>query len=393
LRTLRRPWAWANAHEDRIRAVTAVLAAALPILFLLAALVQAAPFVDDVPLDSREGDDWVSYKLFAHSVYRDGLSMPVMAGAYGAQEGTVHGFLYIYFVAGVFAVFGENSSFVYVVQSALIGAAASLVHLGWRRVLSPLAALAVLLGAALLAFADIYRSIGFRLLSENLFVFLLAATFAAYVEAHWRRSAWLATGAGILLGLAVLSRTNFLVAGLCLLAAAAAYARIRAAGVAIPAMLGIGFAVGMLPLPLRELAATGAPDLILLKPNPGDLYPPPTGSIGELVEHYVRRVLFTIGFTTAQEPGYRWRPHWLLLWSGALAWLIWRVRRPRLDPPETFALLVIVTYLGPVIALSYPSNYGARMITVALPIVLGLAILGFDRWARGRDGVSRPGGG
>lgn len=390
MRILRRVGAWADARAPRLRRAADLLAMAIPVAFLLAALVQAAPFVDDVPLDSTEGDDWVSYKLFADSVLRGGLAMPII-GAYGAQEGTVHGFIYAYFVAGVFAVFGENTAYVYVVQGMLIGAAASLVYLGWRRVLSPLASLVLLIGAAVFVYADIYRSIGFRLLSESLFVFLLAAAFAAYAEAHSRRSAVLALGAGTLLGLAVLSRTNFLVAGLSLLATTVGYALARRVGAGVPLMLLLGFAIGMSPLPLRELAATGTPDLILLRPNPGDLYPPPTGSVGELVEHYGRRLLFTIGFTTAQESGYRWRPHWLLLWIGALAWAVWRVGRPRLDAREVFVLIVIVTYLGPVIALSYPSNYGARMITVALPLVLGLGIRWLDRWVAPRGpGASAP---
>lgn len=376
---LRRLAVWASARESRLRRAGDLLAVLIPFVFLAVALLQAAPFVDDVPLNSTDGDDWVSYKLFAHSIFRDGLAMPVI-GAYGAQSGTVHGFIYSYFVAGVFSVFGENTAWVYVAQSALLGASASLLYLAWRRVLSPLAALGLLLGAAGLVYVDIYRAIGFRLLSENLFLFLLMAAFAGLVEAHRRGSGVVALLAGIALGLAVLSRTNFLVASGALLVMSTVYAARRRVAAGVTLALIAGFIIGMSPLPLRELAATGQPDVLLLKPNPSDLYPTPTESVPAFVEHYARRAVFTLGFTTAQEPGYRWRPHWMVLWAGFFAWAAWRLRRPRLGLREIAVLLVILTYLGPVIAFSYPSNYGARMVTVVLPLVLSLGVMWADRW-------------
>lgn len=371
---------WSEVHAASLRHAGAILAVAIPVLFLVAALVRAAPFVDDLPLPSSEGDDWVTYKISALSIVHGGLTMPSM----GIYAGTVHGFVYNYFVAAIFAVVGENTAWVYVAQGVLLGASASVIYLTWRDALSPLGGLVLLAGTAAIVYVDVFRNIGFRLLSENLFLFLLAASLYLIVEAH-RRPSWRAAAlGGLALGTAVLSRTNLLVASVAILAVALVNSALRRTPAAVAAAAVAGYLVGMSALPVRELAATGIPDLQLLVPTKDDLNLPDTSSLAAFADHYVRQVLFTLGFATAIEPAYRIRPHWPFLWLGAFAYAWWRIRgswstrRIRLDLREGLVLLVLVLYLGPVLALSYPSNYGGRMLTVVLPLVLALGIIFVD---------------
>ena len=95
-----------------IRTVIAVLLIGYPLLLGIPGLLRAWPFVDDVPLLAQPVDDWESYKLYAHSILRDGLGIPAVQGLYGSQAlaGVPRAFFYNYFLAGLFFVFGERFS-------------------------------------------------------------------------------------------------------------------------------------------------------------------------------------------------------------------------------------------------------------------------------------------
>jgi len=94
--------------------------------------------------------------------------MPAVRGPYRRPGG----FLYNYFLAGLFRALGINASYVYVVQSLLLGVSVSLMYLAFRPCLAPVSGLVYLGAVALFMYAD-YRRFAFRLLSENLLLFLL----------------------------------------------------------------------------------------------------------------------------------------------------------------------------------------------------------------------------
>jgi hypothetical protein len=91
--------------------------------------------------------------------------------------------------------------------------------------------------------------------------------------------------------------------------------------------------------------------------------------------YYARRILFCAGLTTVLElPIYYLKPHWLVMWIGASIYT-WRLlKRHHLEFWEAFALLFILMYLGPLIAIADINNYGVRMIVPAMPIVLLLGV-------------------
>ena len=95
------------------------------------------------------------------------------------------------------------------------------------------------------------------------------------------------------------------------------------------------------------------------------------------VDFYGRRVLFCAGLTTIFGLRIYWlRPHWIIMWAGALLFL-WRVvKRRRLEFWEAFAITFIAMYLGPLLAVAQINNYGVRMIVPVLPMLLLLAIVG-----------------
>jgi hypothetical protein len=75
---------------------------------------------------------------------------------------------------------------------------------------------------------------------------------------------------------------------------------------------------------------------------------------------------------TLDLPWYYLKPHWLVIWFGALLYLGRVIRRRRLEFWEAFALISIVTYLLPLIAIADISNYGVRMIVPVVPVVFVL---------------------
>lgn len=201
------------------RRVAEPIAAALrkPLIFTIAAVVfcgiaawnavsRLPGFVDDVPPISLNvrGDDWQRYKYYAIDILENGPAMRIVNEEYSVPGG----FLYNYFVAGIFAVAGRNSTYVYVVQAVLVALGALLFYAGARRYLSPEAGLLFFLLAAFALYRGIYHYLSFRLLSENLAVPLIALSVITLLHAHEKDSLSLYVLTGVLLGAVVLTRPN-----------------------------------------------------------------------------------------------------------------------------------------------------------------------------------------
>lgn len=345
------------------------IAAGLPIVFVLLAVLKAWPLVDDVPLDGPQGDDWFFYRRLAASIMSGGLSMPGI----DSYVLVPHGFLYPYFLAGVFSIFGDNASIAYVVQAALAGVSG--IALWWlvRRRSEPMVGIVFLAAIGVVLYVDFIRRISFKLLSENLFLFLFAIFLVALARAYSRRSHAGAAIAGVLLGLTVLSRTSITASalGIVLLACAYGPAR-RETTLSWGLTLAVAFAVTMCLLPLREYEAVGRPnfDLIL---NNGDWVPAPDGLVAQ-AEYYGRRVLFTLGATGFVMEEFRVRPHWFAIWCGAAAYLVARIRSRQWPTiGEAAVLIFLPLYLGPVIMVAGIENYGGRMVAAAIPFAALLA--------------------
>lgn len=321
----------------------------MPLAFALLGAIRAAPFLDDVPLDVPSGDDWLVYKVRAHSVLVDGLTMPIVAGPYGG----FHGFLYIYFLAAIFRLFGENTAFVYVIQAALLGVAAILFFLLARPWLTLPWQLVVFAAIVLELYVDVFRAISFRLLSENLALPLVAGGLLLYTRGR-------SFAAGLDLGLLLLARPTFTAAvtwlGIVRAAKAVVDRRLLA-----PVAFAIGIALGVVWLPLRDWFAVGRPGSALFSDT--RLWTIASGS-GELVS----RILFVLGVTTPASAEYRWRPHWIALWI-LVAAAVW-IRRRHLDWIDAALAGAIASYAVSNVLVGDPANYGGRAVAVLMPLLI-----------------------
>src|SRR5580765_736366 len=233
-------------------AIYCVLAVAMVLAFH--SNVQALfPLTNDV---SPSGDDWWSYHRYAVSVLNGGLSMPAVQGPYTRPGG----FGYVYFVAAVYAVAGIRSQAVYLVQTFLLALSVlGFVHT-FRRRLAPLYLLVYGLLVIVFMYLDHFRFYTFRLLSENLLIFLLAPLFIACERLLASGSRLAAAATGLLAGACFLVRPNTL-----LLAPAWALLLLyrkrdrRAAVNGAIVIAGLLFMAGLLLW--RDYAATSAFDL------------------------------------------------------------------------------------------------------------------------------------
>jgi hypothetical protein len=372
-----------------------LLSGAVPIVFCYLALQRAGGFADDVA-PSRGPEDWARYKLYALSILQGDLALSIVDGPY-VRPG---GFLYIYFLAGVFKLLGENTSYVYVLQSAMLGLAIPLMYFTFGRYLSHLAGFTYLALLAISLYLDCYANYSFKLLSENLLVFLLPVFLLLALRGYESSSALLGAAAGGVLGMMLLTRPNLLAVALAVTVLWFGYAvRGGRQPLVIPALFFLAWCGTFSLMLLRNYAVTQQISLAVITDTrdwlaprhsgidrylPAGLSSPPL----QVLEYYGRRILFTVGFLPALEPDFRIRPHWIAAWLALLVYIAFRcwTRRPLLFW-EAVACSYVALYLAPLVAVASISNYGFRMIVPVVPVVLVFACRLVDL-ARGSIGLT-----
>jgi hypothetical protein len=346
--------------------------AVLLVLFVVLAIRRCGDFVEDVSEATATGEDWLAYRQNALSIVDHGMTMPAVQGNY-VRPG---GFLYNYFVAAVFAVTGPNSSYVYVVQAALLALSVGLMAAAFRSYLSVTTLWYFAIGLAATAYLDVFRYYTFKLLSENLLIICLSGWWLSMTAAIRRPSSGaLFCVSGAALGLCALTRPNLLPLGP--VVAGILWIRRMRDGVAPRGVVlfAAGFVACASLLVWRNLAATGQIDLSVLTYT-GDWMRPSAGGLAAL-EFYSRRALFSVGFLPLLDAAYSVRPHWVLAWAGVAAFCVAAWSRG-LETWELLVVAFIAVYLGPLIAVAHLTNYGYRMIVPVVPAVLLLAFRAVD---------------
>jgi Dolichyl-phosphate-mannose-protein mannosyltransferase len=348
-------------------------------------------------------DDYEEYHYYAVDVVEHGPAMRASPVPYVRPAG----FLFVYFVALCYRVFGVHPPVVFVVQSAMLGASVALLFLAFRRGLGPPGQITLLGALAAFAFLDMGRHYARQLFSENLLIFCLAlfcylARLGFVEHRRWARIAALAV-----LGAIPLTRPNallFVPATLGWLALRGRGPRLgRDLALGLVAMVAVFGAMG-----LRNHAAGGG--WVMFTPTawhmldvPGYGYQLPgaeavlgpverrEGALAvvwltahavwhhpaRVLPEYARRILFVAGFLPLGQPTLRYRPHWMLMWSVLAVALAWRLRRgPRPGPMMELLLIWLAAYLGPLVAMSSIDNYGFRYVVPGvLPAVAGTVVV------------------
>jgi hypothetical protein len=323
------------------------------------------------PLSNDVGpsaDDWWSYHHYAVSVLNGGMSMPAVQGLYTRPGG----FGYVYFVAAIYAFFGVRSQAVYLIQTLLLALSVFGFVYAFRRRLTPFYLLFYGLLVIVFFYLDHFRFYTFRLLSENLLIFLLAPLFIAFERLLSSGSRLAAVATGFLAGACFLVRPNTL-----LLAPAWAllllYRKRDKRTVINGAIVIVGVILMAGLLLWRDDAATAAFGLRVVTTRQDWLHP---SSIGAAFPFYGLRILYVLGYLHGLIPEFGSLRYWYAAWAGVLLLVGWSLRNRQIDDLDLGALVFLAAYYGPLIAVADITNYGIRMLTPAMPVVLYLAVRG-----------------
>jgi hypothetical protein len=369
--------------------VLTLVTLALCAIAALAAARHRRPLVEDVVtipvsdvIRGHRMDDWERYKTLALDILDHGPSMPSLQENYY----TPGGFLYCYFVAGVYAMLGRNSALVYVVQAMLLPLAIALWFIVGRRVLTPPLALAYPLLTAVLLYRNMYADLTFRLLSENLVMPLIPLAVLAFIAARERDSVALHALSGVLTGIVALTRQNleFVIPLLALVALLYGRGDRRARIVSACAFIG-GAIAGLAPLAIRNGVVTG--HFTIASQRQWRLVPKPAwfrGRATPLLRLFGERALYCLGILSPRvSHGVVWaiNKQFLLASVAALAQLLLALRTRRLPFIDALCAAWLLAAYIPFVALPSLGGYGMRFQWPTAPLVVLLACRLVDRYA------------
>jgi hypothetical protein len=362
--------------REHLRGVSSGLAGlllAVVVLFTAMGLYSSLGFRDDVNEATSSGDDWLMYKGMALNILDEGWTIPAARWNYFRPGG----FLYNYFIAAVFALTGRNVAYVYLVQAVLLGISVAVLTIAFRPFLLVPTQYVFAVMVAGSAYLDVYRNYTFKLLSENLLVFLLPFFWLTVtnVMRHRERPAALLL-CGFVFGLCALTRPNLM--PFMPVIALVMWWRLSLGIRQVAAML-VGFAACVSMMVVRNYEVTGQLSLAVVTGS-SDWMRPPEKTLTSAVVFYGRRILFSIGFLPMLIEVYHVRPHWVLAWCGVVA----RAGRRQFETWEVLVIVFIVIYLGPLVAVGIIESYGYRMISPVIPFVMLLAVRVLDLKLRER---------
>jgi hypothetical protein len=356
----------------------------LPLFFVTLTLLR----LSSLPLmeDHDSGvDDWILYAQHARDIVENGILMPTVQEDYVIPAG----FLYNYFIAFWMFLFPDDLRPVFLCHSLLLGLSVVLLHKALLLDIPARAAAVSMAVLCMVAFVDVHRNYTHQLFSENLALFLVCAfLFVArtrILEGKFRSILL----AALLLATAFLTRPNlalFTVIGMMLLA----YHVVRQGRAGLVVMSLLLFAVVFSLLAVRNYLITGNITFLpmsgdaldyFIRNNPSSL----EEGIFPFLFFYVKQTLFTLGALPVLVPEYNFRPHWVLLWGGAI-YLSWTTLAGKERPPWLFLLvLFLITFFGTLILVAPLHIYGYRMLVPGLLPLAAMSILGWTKLLKQRQ--------
>jgi len=394
------------------------------IAFLVLGLFRLYPYNNGLEgmLGSELNDDWVRYARLGMDIKRNGLEISSVKGPYDWPAG----FLYNYFVAVCFLIFGENLMPIYLIQHLMVGLSIALVYWTFKDRMSSIAAILFLFAMSGFAVLDMCKYYVIRLLSENLLFFIIALFFFFFVRGFTRNDLRMQLVSAFLVGLAMLTRPNlFLYGGILIIPVAGYYLKKSKKGILyiFLFMLIMGSTASLLGLRnysvcgkwyiLPTAKVEGQPDGLLRKhhhiPKSIDLSntdAPVYAKLNKINEnfgpyleylrqepmvfvgHYVKNILFCFGFAPLLDEDFRLRPHWILMWIGYFAYLISRIiKKARMEIWEAAIHLYLALYIISLVAVARVQSYGFRYMLPLTNFVLFFFFVFFDenivkRWFR-----------
>jgi 4-amino-4-deoxy-L-arabinose transferase-like glycosyltransferase len=349
-----------------------VMTIAMIFIFAFLSVIRLFPFENSLDKILSGTDDWSRYARFALDVKHNGISIPSLKENYWAPAG----FLYIYFIAVNFYLFGENTVPIFIIQNLLLGCSIALIYFSFRDKMKSRTAIIFLFALFMFALIDVNKHYSFRLLSENLALFTVSAFFFCFIKGIEKGKLFFQLLAAVLMGLSILIRPNLFPFAFILIAIASFYyleqKRTRSFFLFILLLLLSSSLLG-----LRNYVVTGR---IAFLPTEGTSFGRIFLSHGFSLSMYINKLLFFLGFLSSLDPAYQWRPHWTIMWIGYFVYLFFRIKsKTKFEMWEVTAHLYIVCYYSVMLFIApQVSSYGFRLLIPAIFVVLPFMCMTLD---------------
>lgn len=395
-----------------------ILAISVVLLFIILSLIRLYPFENELSLVIHTGDDWTAYANYALDIRHNGLLMPkTVPGLYNAPAG----FLYPYFIALCFLIFGENTAPVYIIQSFMLGLSVAFVYWAFRDKMKNITGIIFLGSLALFAWLDVYKYYAFRFLSENLALFSTSLFLLCFIKGLEKDSLALRLISAFSVGILILSRPPAVLFGFMLVFIIMPYYFIKkkigwahlllfmSVLILSTSLLGIRnylichklvflptqgmnmsiYRYVVQPIPDSVDLSRVNTNLLFTKMHVNSdivayveyMFQKPT----LFLDYYFKKILFCLGFVWIKVPQYRWRPHWTLMWVGYFTYLFLCIKKKkRAQLWEIPVHIYIFSNYFTLIVLGQVENYGFRMLIPGINSVLVFSFLAWDMLSQNR---------
>ena len=389
-----------------------VLAISVIAIFLILSMTRFSAFDNTLSIIlGTAGDDWKTYAQYGLNIKHDGILMPALKEPF-----PISAFLYPYFIALCFVIFGETTVPIFIIQHFLLGLSVALTYWTFRDKMKNITGLLFLCAMFIFALLDVYKYYSVRLLSENLALFTTASFFYCIIKGLQKNNRALQLAAAMFLGISILIRTNMVLYAIVLVLVILPYYLKQGRRGFMGLLLFISVLVLSSSLllirnyivckkPIFLPAATASvgylklyhrvpPSVDLSRVYSNALYTKMhlDKDIVSYVEYvlqrpdmffwyYFKHLLFCFGFLSFAYPAYRTRPHWVVMWIGYFTYIFLRFREhTKFEMWEIAVHLYIAIYYGSLIlSATQLGNYGFRMLVPATNFVLVFSFLALDR--------------
>ena len=349
------------------------LAFAIVGFFLVATIIRLYPLTETTPGISNGIDDWFRYWDNAKDISKNGLLIPSQSSVYYGPGS----FFYNYFLAFCFLLFGENLIPIYFIQSLMLAFSILLIYYAFRKELTGITGIALLLTLFSVALLDTYKYYSFSLLSENLAIFTLA-TFVYFVKLGYDKSKvkfqFLAT---FFMMLSVLIRpTLFPIAFVYVLFIVIYYFKNPQLKKKNLFGMILFFFLGISTLGIRNYLVSGT---WIFLPSEGI-----SDSWKQLLALdftiIYKKILFSLGFLSILNPEYFPRPHWLILILLYSYYLFIRIKKwITISYSEIILNSFIICFYTLTILFVTIDSYGFRALLPIQFMLIGVSFLSVEK--------------
>ena len=350
------------------------LAFAIVGFFIVATIIRLYPYTETNLGVSNGIDDWFRYWDNAKDISKNGLLIPSQSSVYYGPGS----FLYSYFIALCFILFGENLIPIYFIQSIFLATSILLIYYAFRDELSGKIGLLLLITLFLFGVLDTYKYYTFKLLSENLALFTLA-TFIYFIKIGLDNQIvkfqFLAT---FFLVLSVLIRpTLFPIAFVYAFFFVIYYFKntlLKKQNLLL--LLGLLF-IGITILGFRNYLITGT---WVFLPSEGT-----SDSWKQLLsldfDIIYKKLLFALGFLSSLNPEYYPRPHWFIILLLYCFYLYLRIKNWKtISYSEILFNVFIVSFYVLTILFVTVDSYGFRAFLPIQFLLIAISFLSIEKF-------------